>query len=76
VSVCPFIEAEKSQRRNVERASELLKVSRAACYAAREPALPAGTGRPVLGVSTDYQVSSISSSVPSSSISNSTFRWT
>lgn len=36
MSVCPFIEAEKSQRRNVKRASELLKVSRAACYAARE----------------------------------------
>ena len=31
----PFIEAEKSQRRNVKRACELLKVSRAAYYAAR-----------------------------------------
>ena len=31
----PFIEAEKSQRRNVRRACELLKVSRAAYYAAR-----------------------------------------
>ena len=31
----PFIEAEKAQRRNVKRACELLKVSRAACYAAR-----------------------------------------
>ena len=32
----PFIEAEKSQRRNVKRACELLKVSRSAYYAARE----------------------------------------
>ena len=32
----PFIEAEKAQQRNVKRACELLKVSRAACYAARE----------------------------------------
>ena len=31
----PFIEAEKSQRRNVKRACELLKVSRSAYYAAR-----------------------------------------
>ena len=31
----PFIEAEKAQGRNVKRACELLKVSRAACYAAR-----------------------------------------
>ena len=30
-----FIEAEKSQQRNVKRACELLKVSRSACYAAR-----------------------------------------
>ena len=30
----PFIEAEKAQRRNVKRACELLKVSRAAYYAA------------------------------------------
>ena len=36
----PFIEAEKAQQRNVKRACELLKVSRAACYAA-------GTGSPV-----------------------------
>ena len=36
----PFIEAEKSQRRNVKRACELLKVSRSAYYAARD-------GRPV-----------------------------
>ena len=35
----PFIEAEKSQQRNVKRACELLKVSRSAYYAARgEPA--------------------------------------
>ena len=32
----PFIEAEKARQRNVKRACELLKVSRAACYAARE----------------------------------------
>ena len=32
----PFIEAEKAQRRNVKRACELLKVSRAAYYAARD----------------------------------------
>jgi hypothetical protein len=32
----PFIEAEKAQRRNVKRACELLKVSRAAFYAARD----------------------------------------
>ena len=31
----PFIEAEKAQRRNVKRACELLKVSRAACHASR-----------------------------------------
>jgi transposase InsO family protein len=35
VSVYPFIEAEKRCRRNVKRACELLKVSRAAYYAAR-----------------------------------------
>jgi len=35
VNVYPFIEAEKRQRRNVKRACELLKVSRAAHYAAR-----------------------------------------
>jgi transposase InsO family protein len=35
VNVYPFIEAEKAQRRNVKRACELLKVSRAAYYAAR-----------------------------------------
>jgi transposase InsO family protein len=32
VTVYPFIEAEKAGRRNVKRACELLKVSRAACY--------------------------------------------
>ena len=32
----PFIEAEKVQRRSVKRACELLKVSRAAYYAARD----------------------------------------
>jgi putative transposase len=35
VSVYPFIEAEKAGSRNVKRACELLKVSRAAYYAAR-----------------------------------------
>jgi len=36
VNVYPFVEAEKAQRRNVKRACELLKVSRAAYYAARD----------------------------------------
>jgi putative transposase len=36
VSVYPFIEAEKQGRRNVKRACELLKVSRAAFCAARD----------------------------------------
>jgi transposase InsO family protein len=36
VNCYPFIEAEKAQRRNVKRACELLKVSRAAYYAARD----------------------------------------
>jgi transposase InsO family protein len=35
VNCYPFIEAEKSQRRNVKRACELLKVSRSAYYQAR-----------------------------------------
>jgi transposase InsO family protein len=35
VNCYPFIEAEKSQQRNVKRACELLKVSRSAYYAAR-----------------------------------------
>jgi transposase InsO family protein len=35
VNCYPFIEAEKVQQRNVKRACELLKVSRAAYYAAR-----------------------------------------
>ena len=35
MNVYPFIEAEKAQQRNVKRACELLKVSRAAYYAAR-----------------------------------------
>src|SRR5256885_2587925 len=35
VNCYPFIEAEKAQQRNVKRACELLKVSRAAFYAAR-----------------------------------------
>ena len=35
MNVYPFIEAEKSLQRNVKRACELLKVSRAAYYAAR-----------------------------------------
>jgi hypothetical protein len=36
VNIYPFIEAEKAQQRNVKRACELLKVSRAACCAARD----------------------------------------
>jgi len=36
VNCYPFIEAEKAQQRNVKRACELLKVSRAAYYAARD----------------------------------------
>jgi hypothetical protein len=36
VNCYPFIEAEKAQQRNVKRACVLLKVSRAAFYAARE----------------------------------------
>ena len=36
MNVYPFVEAEKAQRRNVKRACELLKVSRAAYYAARD----------------------------------------
>ena len=36
MTVYPFIEAEKAKRRNVKRACELLQVSRAAYYAARE----------------------------------------
>jgi transposase InsO family protein len=36
VNIYPFIEAEKQGRRNVTRACELLKVSRAAYYAARD----------------------------------------
>ncbi len=36
MNVYPFIEAEKAERRNVKRACELLQVSRAAYYAARE----------------------------------------
>jgi putative transposase len=40
VSSYPFIEAEKTCRRNVKRACELLKVSRAAYYAARRGPSP------------------------------------
>jgi transposase InsO family protein len=36
VNCYPFIEAERAQRRNVKRTCELLKVSRAAYYAARK----------------------------------------
>jgi hypothetical protein len=39
VNVYPFIEAEKAGSRNVKRACELLEVSRAAYYAAREGGL-------------------------------------
>ena len=44
VNCYPFIEAEKAQRRNVKRACQLLKVSRAACYAARAAGPRTGTG--------------------------------
>jgi putative transposase len=44
VNVYPFIEAEKAQQRNVKRACELLKVSRAAYYAARD-GQPSGRDR-------------------------------
>jgi transposase InsO family protein len=44
VSVYPFIEAEKQGRRSVKRACELLKVSRAAYYAARD-GQPSGRDR-------------------------------
>jgi transposase InsO family protein len=44
VNCYPFIEAEKAQRRNVKRACELLKVSRAAYYAARD-GQPSDRGR-------------------------------
>jgi putative transposase len=40
VNCYPFIEAEKAQQRNVKRACELLKVSRAAYYAARSGQVP------------------------------------
>ena len=45
----PFIEAEKAQQRNVKRACELLKVSRAAYYAARE-GQPSDRDRQVAGL--------------------------
>ena len=44
MNIYPFIEAEKVQRRNVKRACELLKVSRAAYYAARNRQ-PSARGR-------------------------------
>jgi transposase InsO family protein len=44
VNCYPFIEAEKSRRRNVKRACELLKVSRSAYYAARSDE-PSGRAR-------------------------------
>jgi len=40
VNCYPFIEAEKAQQRNVKRACELLKVSRAAYYSARSGQVP------------------------------------
>ena len=47
VSVYPFIEAEKACRRNVKRACELLKVSRAAFYQyLRGPSLAVAAGAP------------------------------
>jgi transposase InsO family protein len=44
VNCYPFIEAEKAQQRNVKRACALLKVSRAAYYAARD-GQPSGRAR-------------------------------
>ena len=44
MSVYPFIEAEKAQQRNVKRTCELLEVSRAAYYAARD-GQPSGRDR-------------------------------
>jgi len=49
VNVYPFIEAEKAQQRNVKRACELLKVSRAAYYAARA-SQPSGRDRADAGL--------------------------
>ena len=55
MNIYPFIEAEKACRRNVKRACELLKVSRAAFYqhlagrrrvSARTPSSPRRSGRP------------------------------
>ena len=43
MSVYPFIEAEKAQQHNAKRACELLKVSRAAYYAARRASFLPGT---------------------------------
>jgi transposase InsO family protein len=51
VNCYPFIEAEKARRRNVKRACELLKVSRAACYAARA-GQPCGRDREDAGLTT------------------------
>ena len=50
MNVYPFIEAEKSQRRNVKRACELMKVSRSAYYAARD-------GRPSQRAARDAELS-------------------
>ena len=44
MNVYPFIEAEKAQQRNVKRACQLLKVSRAAYYAAQD-GRPSDRGR-------------------------------
>ena len=49
MNVYPFIEAEKAQQRNVRRACELLKVSRAAYYAARS-GQPSGQAREDAGL--------------------------
>jgi hypothetical protein len=40
VNVYPFIEAEKAQQHNVQRACQLLKVSRSAYYAHRNGPSP------------------------------------
>jgi hypothetical protein len=59
VNVYPFIEAEKGERRNVKRARELLQVSRAAFYAARD-------GQPSRRDRDDARCGPARSSLPSS----------
>jgi hypothetical protein len=56
VNCYPFIEAEKAQQRNVKRACELVKVSRAAYYTESAPGLAAGSGVPRLDVSGSWKL--------------------